>query len=180
MRPPEVMDTRRLKLRKLVEGDAPTVFDRWAQDPRVTRYLVWSPHTSIEEAEEHARKCVASWEAGTSFTWMMEDRKTGEAVGSIGAYPSGHTVELGYLVAPDSWGQGYMVEAIEAVSEWFLTQPTIFRIWAEVDVENRPSARVLEKASFEKEGTFRCGIMCPNLSSRPRDAFIFGRIEEPT
>jgi RimJ/RimL family protein N-acetyltransferase len=70
-----------------------------------------------------------------------------------------------------------MVEAVDAVSDWFLSQPSIFRIWAEVDTENLPSARVLEKASFEREGTLRRGIMSPNMSGEPRDAFIYGRVE---
>ena len=172
-----MLKTARLRLRRLVEEDAQIVFDRWAQDPEVTRFLLWSPHTSLEESLTHAKKCVASWDDEVSFAWIMEDRESGKVVGSIAAYPSEYAIELGYLVSRDSWGKGFMVEAVDAVSDWFLSQPSIFRIWAEVDTENLSSARVLEKASFEREGTHRRGIMSPNMSGEPRDAFIYGRVE---
>lgn len=176
MHPPEVLDTERLRIRKLVEDDAPEIFERWAKDSEITRYLTWSPHTSVEESKAHAKNSVACWEAGTNFTWVMEDRESGRMVGSIAAYPSEFAVELAYLVAQDSWGRGYMVEAVISVSEWFLAQPSFFRVWAEVDTENQPSARVLEKASFTREGMLRRSIISPNLSSEPRDAFIYGRV----
>jgi ribosomal-protein-alanine N-acetyltransferase len=176
MHPPEVLETIRLRLRQLVEEDGPVIFDRWAQDTDITRFLVWRPHESVDESFAFGRRCVASWNTAANFTWIMEDPASGCAVGAIGAYPSDHAVELGYVMARDSWGHGYMVEAVDAVSKWFLSQPSVARIWAEVDVENLASARVLEKASFEREGLLRRSIMCPNISSEPRDAFVFGRI----
>ncbi len=38
------------------------------------------------------------------------------------------------------------------------------------------SARVLEKAGFSLEGTLRRWAVRPNISSEPRDAFIFSRV----
>ena len=177
MRPPEVLDTPRLRIRKLVEEDAQVLFDRWAQDPEVTRFLPWSPDISSEDVLAHARRCVASWEDGSSFAWILENRESGEVVGRIAAYLSGYMAELTYLMARDSWGRGFMVEAVDAVSGWLLSQPAIYRIWAVVDTENLASARVLEKASFAREGTLRRSLMCPNVSATPRDAIMYARVD---
>ena len=81
------------------------------------------------------------------------------------------------MLARDSWGKGLMVEAVDAVSGWFLSLPAIYRIWAVVDTENLASARVLEKASFVREGTLRRSMMCPNVSATPRDAFMYARVD---
>ena len=177
MRPPEVLETPRLRIRKLVEEDAQVLFDRWAQDPEVTRFLPWSPDLSPEDALAYVRRCVASWEDGTRFAWILEDRETGAVVGHIAAYLSEYAAELTYLMARDSWGKGLMVEAVDAVSGWFLSLPAIYRIWAVVDTENLASARVLEKASFAREGTLRRSITCPNVSATPRDAFMYARVD---
>ena len=120
---------------------------------------------------------MATWAAETSFAWIMEERGTEKVVGSIAAYPSEYAVELGYLMSPDSRGRGFMVEAVDAVSAWFLSRPSIWRVWAEVDTENLASVRVLEKASFEREGRLRRHIMSPNISTDPRDAFVYGRVD---
>ena len=42
-----VLNTERLKLRKLQESDLEDIFE-WASDPEVTRYVTWNPHESIE------------------------------------------------------------------------------------------------------------------------------------
>ena len=65
---------------------------------------------------------------------------------------------------------------VEAVVPWWLSQPGTFRVWATTDVENRASARVLEKAGFELEGTLRRWDVHPNLSSAPRDALCYSRV----
>ena len=80
---------------------------------------------------------------------------------------------LGLVVA----GFGLLVvEALQAVAPWWLSQPCTFRVWATTDVENRASARVLEKAGFELEGTLRRWDVHPNLSSAPRDALCYSRV----
>jgi RimJ/RimL family protein N-acetyltransferase len=42
---PSQVLTPRLLLRKPEPADAERVFVAYAQDPEVTRYLTWSPHT---------------------------------------------------------------------------------------------------------------------------------------
>lgn len=176
--PPERLETERLGLRRLTAADAEVVFDRWAQDPTVSRYLVWRPHESVEESVAHAEACEAAWSDGSVFTWLIEDRATGVAVGSIAAHPSGPRVALGYLLARDSWGQGYMTEAVGALSDWFLARPHVYRVWAVCDTDNRASARVLQRTGFELEGTLRRWIEHPNISSEPRDVLCFARVSQ--
>lgn len=51
------IETSRLLLRPLLPEDAPMMFDNWASDPEVTRWLRWEPHTSPAET----RALLSAW-----------------------------------------------------------------------------------------------------------------------
>lgn len=175
-RPPEALETPRLRLERLTLEHAEAVFAGWAQDEEATRYLVFRPHTDVSESVAHAERCVARWEAGTSYAWVLVDASSGSVVGSIAAHPNGPRVALGYVMARDWWGRGLATEAVVAVSRWLLKQPPIHRVWAVCDFENAASARVLEKAGFQLEGTLRRWAVHPNVSAEPRDALCYSLV----
>ena len=51
-----------------------------------------------------------------------------------------------------------------------------WRIGAVCDVENRASARVMEKAGLEREGILRRWIIHPNVGFEPRDCFSYAMV----
>ena len=79
----------------------------------------------------------------------------------------------GYVLARASWGQGLMAEALAEVVDWALRQSSVWRIG---DVENLASARVMEKASLEREGVLRRWGVDPNLGETPRDCFSYAKV----
>ena len=83
---------------------------------------------------------------------------------------------IGYVLAKPYWGNGYMTEAVRALVRWCLLQPHLHRIWSFVDVENRASYRVLEKAGMEREGVLRRWVVHPTVSDRPRDCYTYAII----
>ena len=44
------LETDRLLLRRLLPQDAPQMYENWANDPAVTRFLRWEPHKSPAES----------------------------------------------------------------------------------------------------------------------------------
>lgn len=174
--PPEIFRTDRLLLRRPTEEDAPALFRRWGQDAEVTRFLIWQPHRDLLESRRHLERCDAAWRAGTAFTWLLDAPARGELVGSLAARRGDHGVSLGYLLARDAWGQGLMVEALQPVVAWWLGAGGVHRVWATCDLENRASARVLEKAGFVHEGILRRWDVHPALGPEPRDAHCYARV----
>ncbi|MBV8911854.1 MAG: GNAT family N-acetyltransferase, partial [Acetobacteraceae bacterium] len=49
-------------------------------------------------------------------------------------------------------------------------------IGAVCDVENRASARVMEKAGLEREAILRRWLVHPNLGEAPRDCFSYAKV----
>ena len=173
LKPPESIETARLILRRPVLEDAPSIFERYARDPEVTRYLPWRPHESIERTEDFLRRCRDFWERNEAFPWAIVLNAETQPIGMIDLRPQGTRVEIGYVLARPFWGRGYMTEAARALVEWALSRPDVWRVWAVSDVENTASAKVLERVGMRREGILRRWIIHPNISVEPRDCYCY-------
>lgn len=171
--PPERIETPRLVLRRAVLEDAPAIFERYARDPDVTRYLTWRPHESVERTQDFLRRCHDFWESGVAFPWAIVLKGETRPIGMIDLRPRDHRVEIGYVLAHSVWGRGYMTEAARVLVEWALSHPEIFRVWAVCDVENASSVKLLERIGLHREGVLRRWIVHPNISSEPRDCYCY-------
>jgi ribosomal-protein-alanine N-acetyltransferase len=172
---PDAFYTARLKLRLILPEDAGPIFDGYAQDTTVTRFVIWRPHRSLSDTEAYIAQCLDA-PPDVSRTYVLTDRIDGDVRGAFALrLAAPHRLECGYVLARAWWGQGLMTEVLTEVVNWALRQPSIFRIGAVCDVENIGSARVMEKAGLVREGLLRRWLMHPNISDEPRDCFIYAR-----
>jgi len=171
---PEGFQTQRLLLRPVGLADVRPIFDSYAQDPEVSRYLTWRPHAAIEETETYVKACLA---ATTYRTYVLVQRTSDVAIGAFDVRHSGPArLGYGYVLARAFWGQGLMTEALAEIVDWALRQPSIWLIGDVCDFENVASARVMEKVGLEREGILRRWGMHPNLSDVPRDCFSYAKV----
>lgn len=176
MNPPETLRTARLVLRKPTREDAPLLFAAYGQDHDVAYYVPWRPHTSVSDSEAVIGRFLDSWRDESGFNWLLFQDGGSELMGAIGLRGESHRPELGYVLARRYWGQGFMAEAVTAVVDWAFTEPSVSRVGALCDVDNQRSARLLEKAGFEREGVLRSWALHPNISATPRDCYSFSKI----
>lgn len=174
---PEQLVTERLVLLKPRMDNASAIFNGWAQDEEVTRYLTWRAHQQIEQTQEFVRSCLSAWENQTRFPYMITLKETGEVIGMIDPRIEGPRVGIGYGAAPAHWGKGYIPEATRAIIDWAFQQPSIYRVYATTDIENTASRRVLEKVGMQCEGILRKYILHPNRSDIPRDSYIYAIVK---
>ena len=177
MTPPGLLETPRLRLRRPIIADAPLIFAAYAQDAEVTRYLTWRPHPKVSVTEGNLARYLEAWDQGTSFSWVITPESGGDPIGRIELRVPDHRAELLFVLARPHWGRGFMTEAARAVVGWAMTQPSLHRVWAVGDVENRAAARVLEKIGMEREGVLRRWLVHPNLSEQPRDCFCYATVK---
>jgi [ribosomal protein S5]-alanine N-acetyltransferase len=173
---PDTLHTARLTFRPIVPRDAGPIFDAYAQDPQVTRFLTWKPHQSLADTQAYISHCLAT-PPHTARTYVLSGRDDHTIRGAMDLRLTGpHRLEFGYALARTHWNQGLMTEALQEVVRWGLAQPPIFRIGAVCDVDNPGSARVMEKAGMVLEGTLRRWAMHPNVSNEPRDCLSYARV----
>jgi ribosomal-protein-alanine N-acetyltransferase len=105
------------------------------------------------------------------------EKKEGAKIGLIAHYlvqPSGF-MEIGYDVLSSERGKGYGTEAVQIMVDYLFLSKDIARIQAVTNAGNRASQRVLEKASFKKEGTLR---KVGYVRGERTDAYIYSILRE--
>jgi len=173
---PDRFETPRLILRPIAADDAPAIFAGYAQDPEVVRFVLWRPHQSIADTEDYIARCMAA-SPDRERTYAVLGRPDGALLGTFALRrPEFYRVDCGYVLARPFWGRGLMTEALSAVALWAMQQQGIWRIGAVCDVENRASARVMEKAGLQREGILRRWIIHPIVSAEPRDCFSYAMV----
>lgn len=177
MRAPATFSTERLFLRAATKDDASAIFDGYAQDPDVSKYLVFHPHQTIDETRSFLRRCERVWSAGEAFPYVITFRETKQVIGMIEMRMEGFMVDLGYVLAQPYWGQGIVTEATKAVVDWAIAQPGLYRVWAVCDIDNPASARVMEKVGMSFEGVLRRFVRHPNVSDTPRDVLCYAVVK---
>jgi RimJ/RimL family protein N-acetyltransferase len=174
MNAPEQIETARLILHRPRQEDGQEIFDRYAGDPEVTRYLAWPRHTSITDTELFLKFSNYEWTRWSVGPFLVRLRGSNTLVGSTGlAMESSTEASTGYVFARDVWGRGYASESLRAMIG-LARQFGVRRLYALCHTEHQPSARVLEKGGFMRQGILAEHITFPNLGvAKPRDVFCY-------
>ena len=153
-----VVETPRLVLRPFVREDAQAMFDNWASDPAVTKFLSWPTYRSVEDAHSILNVWLENYEKPDFYQWAIVLKELNQPIGSIGVVNSDDRVdmvEIGYCIGRNWWGRGIMPEALSAVMVYLFDEVGMQRIEAGHDPDNPASGAVLRKCGLEYEGTLR-------------------------
>lgn len=152
------IETERLLLRQFREGDAGDMYQNWASDEEVTKFLTWPTHKELTVSE----RVLADWVAGNSepenYQWAITLKDTGEVIGSFSImHIDNHneSCEAGYCIGRKWWNQGLMTEALQAVIHFCFTEVGFQRVAARHEIHNVASGCVMKKCGMEYEGTLR-------------------------
>lgn len=145
--------TARLLMRRARYDDAPAMH-RIMSDARAMRYWSSLPHADLAATEHWVASMVEADPAGCDDFMVVLG---GELIGKLGAW---RLPEIGFLFAPDHWGQGYAGEALQA----FVRRRRILgstELTADVDPRNAAALKLLNRSNFVETGraerTFQLG-----------------------
>lgn len=180
--PRERIETDRLVLERAGPEHADDVFAGYATDPKVTRWLLWTPHESLDETRDFLVGRTRAWEEGEEFGWTIRKRETvgatdggraGPVIGMIGLRPGRELDHLGFVLARDRWGRGYATEALRRVLQEATDRVGLPEVRATVHPANRASMRVLEKAGLRRTGYAARHHVFPNLGPEPVGCYCY-------
>jgi RimJ/RimL family protein N-acetyltransferase len=184
MRLPRELTTPRLRLRPPTEGDLEAFFALYG-DPEVVRYLSFRPLRERGPARAMLARFLQGWREGAGaldhdgqgYVYVLERRRGGGFLGTLGVRRTTYGVELSYALMRAAWGHGYAPEAVRGLAGALLAGG-VWRVFATCHVENLGSQRVLEKAGFVREGRMRRYFTFPNLGPEPADGYLYARVRE--
>lgn len=154
----QTIETQRLLLRRAVPEDAQSMFDNWASDPDVVKYLTWPVHSSVEASQQVLQDWINHYVQSDYYQWLIVLKEVGQPIGSIsGMDPNEQlsSIEIGYCIGRRWWHQGIMTEALQAVIHYLFDTCDFNRITARHDPNNPHSGAVMKKCGMKYEGTTR-------------------------
>lgn len=149
------LESERLFIRPWEPADRPA-FTAVMQDAEVTRYVHGGlPYTEAEIDEFFARQARQLAEHGVCMGALCETA-TGRLAGIAGTQPLGTTgdLEVGWILARDTWGRGYATEAGAMAVRHVLETLARPRVVAIIDVENESSKRVAARLGMSYEARY--------------------------
>jgi ribosomal-protein-alanine N-acetyltransferase len=151
------LETPRLILRRFESTDADAIFNNWASDPVVTKYLRWPAHQSIDVT----KYVLAQWVNNTDkefYQWAIVPKNVGVPIGTIGSVGLRNdisSINVGYCIGKAWWHQGYISEALLEVIRFFFEKVGANRVESQHDPRNENSGKVMSKCGIKYEGTLR-------------------------
>lgn len=148
--------TDRLLLRKYRLSDAEQMFENYAGDERVTKYLSWKAYSNSSDIIPFLEMSIKDYEKPSTYHWAIEYE--GRMIGSISVMSVDelrNNCEVGYCIGYDYWNKGITSEALAAVIAFLFEEVGMHRIVAKHDGENPASGEVMKKCGMTYEGRFK-------------------------
>lgn len=168
-------ESERLRFRKIKPEDSRRIFDCWASDDEVTKYVTWPTHQNPETTAYVVDMWLKEYDDPACYRYGIELKETGELIGMIDVvgYVDGKP-EIGYVLGRSYWSRGYMTEALRALTEQLFSEG-FETVLIEADERNIGSNTVIRKNGFvfthqEKRpcSDFKPGIVTVNWYKKER------------
>lgn len=183
---PDHFESERLLIRGPRPGDGPelnaAVIESLAE---LKPWMPWAQKPpTLEESEENARRGHARFLTREDL-WLLLFLKEPHAmgrntmVGGSGLHRINWDVpsfEIGYWVRTAYAGQGYITEAVAAITDFAFDVLGAQRVFIKCDAKNERSAAVARRLDFPFEGTLRRDTR--DHFGNLRDTLVFAKVQK--
>lgn len=157
---PESFESKRLIIRAPKYGDGAASYE--AVQESMEELRPWMPFANDsltpENSEMNIRQAHLKFLEHSDLRLMLFSKENGQLVGSSGLHRIDWDVrkfEIGYWLRSSYAGQGYMSEAVEAITNYAIHELAANRIEIRCDARNVKSAKVAERNGYILEGILR-------------------------
>jgi len=172
--------SRRLLIRMPKPGDGQAVYE--AIEASREELQVWLPFArqkqSLEETEANVREAHAEFLMRKDLRLHIFNKETGKFIGSSGLHRINWNVpkfEIGYWIDTRYSGYGYMIEAVEAISNFAFNRLNARLIEIRCDEKKIKSLAIPEKLVFHLDGTLPHDYLSVD-GKELRDTCIYSKI----
>lgn len=145
------LETERLWLKNISKEDKEFIFEQFSNDD-INKYLYDAePMKELSEAQELI-DFYTSPEPRGQHRWILVRKSDGAKIGTCGFHCwklEQHSIETGYDLKKEYWGNGYMTEAMEAIVDFAEDVMDVRSIDAHIAVQNEKSSSLVKKLGFE-------------------------------
>lgn len=177
----ESFESERLIIRAPKLGDALDVWNAKQNSlPALREWMLWAQdEPELHETEENLRKAVADFITRKDLRFHIYSKETGEFVGASGLHSINWSIpkfEIGYWLATEFEGNGYITEAVQRIEQFAFEQLGARRVEIRCDEENVKSRSVAERVGFILEGILKQDSLSPE-GNVLRNTCIYAKID---
>lgn len=176
---PESFESERLLIRAALWHDGAAINEAVRESIEELRpWMPWA-HTipTLEESEKNIRYSRTEFLERKDLRLLLLNKQTGQLVGSSGLHQidwQARKFEIGYWVRTSCQQQGYITEAVHAITRFAIQELQANRIQIRCDARNIRSAKVAERCGFTLEGILR-NETC-DVNSALSNTMIFAKV----
>lgn len=153
------IETSRLLLRKFQLEDSEAVYRNWTSDDKVTEFLRWPTHESVDITKKIIKMWVDGYNDNSFYQWAIILKDEGDApIGTISVVDKKEeldTVHIGYCIGSKWWNKGITSEAFSGIIPFLFNEVKVNRIESQHDPCNPNSGKVMQRCGLKYEGTLR-------------------------
>ena len=180
------VETARLVLRPPQDGDGEALLGAVTESmPELRQFLANLPWVAadqtLELSETYCRTGQSSFLARKDLPFLMFEKSSGQLLGGTGLHRTvweTPRTEVGYWCRTSRCGNGFVAEAVAALTDYAFRYVRAVRVELITDTENAPSRRVAERCGFALEGTLFNERRAPDGSLR--NTCVYARVRNAT
>ena len=185
---PERLETERLILRCARGADAAAMNAAVCESlADLSVRMPWAQTApTLARSEADCRRLQAKFLLREDLPMFMFERRAdgaeGAFIGGVGLHRIDWTVrrfEIGYWCHTARQGQGFVTEAVRALTGFAFERLQARRVEIRMDDSNTPSWRVAQRSGFVLEGVLRSDALTPQGEPRDTRVYALVRAAEP-
>lgn len=153
---PQTIETSQLRFERLCADNVSvrTLYTHLAHGDHITeetKYVLWSPHTSLFETHTLLKNADTQWHDGDAANYIVRPLSGEDGAGQLAGktelaidWPR-RAGELAVFLRKPFWGREYADDCFHALSELAFKHLDVAVVEAECAVENERSRRAIEK-----------------------------------
>ena len=149
------LETERLLLKEISMHDLDFLFE--IRNNEANNRYIGRKKSSLEQVQQFITDRISDFNEKRGIVWMIFDKESQQNIGSVCYWNFNFeaiSAEIGYELAPEFQGKGFMQEALSKVIDFGFNELNLQTIEAFTDEKNTASIKALEKFHFVQNTTF--------------------------
>ncbi len=151
-----ILKGKRITLRPLKQGDEVAMYKNWVTSDQVTKYLTWTPHTTIKKTIWLLNMWIEEYQDLSTYRYgiVLDNDEVIGMIDVVRRDDENKKVEIGYCLGEAFWNQGIMSEALDLMIK-HLFDCGYELIESCHHVDNPASGKVMKKCKMIYQGVVK-------------------------